>query len=98
MKRKWLIIIAVLAVLLVVAQVAQAMASASYRLDWFTPLTASGGASASASYKMDISIGQTVSQTSASSGYKAQMGYWAGVPNTSTEPLDHFIHLPLVEK
>jgi hypothetical protein len=92
MKRKWLIAIAALAAVLVVAQVAQAMASPNYRLDWFAPLTASGGASASTSYKMDISIGQTVSQNSAGSGYKAQMGYWAGVIDA------YAIHLPLIWK
>lgn len=92
MKRNWLIAIAVLVVVLVVAQVAQAMSSASYRLDWFAPLTASGGASASANYGMKISIGQTVSQSSASSNYKAQMGYWAGVYDP------YLMQLPLVLK
>lgn len=92
MKRNWLIAIAVLALVLVVAQVAQAMSSANYRLDWFAPLTASGGASASANYGLKISIGQTVSQPSASSNYKAQMGYWAG----AIDP--YAIQLPLILK
>jgi hypothetical protein len=96
MKRKWLICIAVLAVVLVAAQVAQAMASANYRLDWFAPLTASGGAGASTNYKMNIVIGQTVSQNSASSGYKAQMGYMAGL--ASAPEVEYLIQLPLIWK
>jgi len=92
MKRKWLIAIAALAVVLLVAQLAQAMASPNYRLDWFAPLTASGGASASTNYGMKISIGQTVSQNSASGSYKAQMGYWAGAYDPYT------IQLPLILK
>lgn len=92
MKRNWLIAIGVLVVLLVAVQAAQAMNSASYRLDWFAPLTASGGVSASANYGMKISIGQTVSQTSTSAGYQAQMGYWAGVFNP------YLIQLPLILK
>lgn len=92
MKRNWLIAIAVLVLVLVVAQVAQAMASPSYRLDWFAPLTASGGASASANYGLKISIGQTVSQPSASAGYQAQMGYWAGVYDP------YLMQLPLILK
>lgn len=92
MKRKWLIAITALAAVLVVAQVAQAMASPNYRLDWFAPLTASGGASASTNYGMKISIGQTVSQPSASGSYKAQMGYWAGI----IDP--YAIRLPLIWK
>lgn len=98
MKRNWLIAIVVLAVLLVAVQAVQAMQSANYRLDWFAPLTASGGAGASTSYKMDIVIGQTVSQNSASAGYKAQMGYLAGVTSAVTPPDDYFIRLPLIWK
>lgn len=92
MKRNWLIAIVVLAVLMVATQVVHAMASTNFRLDWFAPLTASGGASASTSFKMDISIGQTVSVTSASSSYQAQMGYWAGI----IDP--YAIRLPLIWK
>ena len=58
----------------------QASQSATYRLDWFTPLTSGGGApSSSTHYSADLTVGQTVSKASSGPGYQASLGYWAGI-------------------
>ncbi len=57
-----------------------AMASPSYRLDWFVPLSGGGVRMASASYVADVTIGQTAVGGGASANYKMELGYWAGVP------------------
>lgn len=70
----------VLLVLLFSTQSAQTMDSPSYRLDWFTPLTTNGGgASASASYAVNLTVGQSVLGASQSAGYSAGLGYWYGI-------------------
>jgi hypothetical protein len=54
-----------------------AMSSPTYRLDWFTPLTGSGGGPASsANYKADFTIGQTVIGKTSSANFRAGLGYW----------------------
>jgi hypothetical protein len=89
MKRTTLLIALIALVLL--AGSAHAMESASYRLDWFTPLTGGGGgAASSASYAVNLTIGQTAIGAQASAGYESCLGYWCG-----TE-VGHTIYLPLV--
>jgi hypothetical protein len=89
MKRITLLIVLIALVLL--AGSAHAMESASYRLDWFTPLIGGGGgAASSASYAINLTIGQTAIGTQTSAGYEGCLGYWCG-----TE-VEHAIYLPLV--
>ena len=84
-------ILLILAALLVLAHTALAMSSASYRLDWFTPLTSGGGGSASSThYAADLTVGQVAIATSFSSHYGVGLGYWYGL-------IEWFqTHLPLV--
>ena len=78
--------------LLLFAGRALAMSSTSYRLDWFTPLTTGGGGAAtSAHYAVNLSIGQTAYNPSASTHYRAGLGYWAGI-------VSYRVYLPLVLK
>ena len=59
---------------------ALAMSSTGYSLDWFTPGTSNGGGPAgSANYKIDVTVGQSVTGGAVSAGYKVQLGYWAGL-------------------
>jgi hypothetical protein len=68
---------AILLFLLLLAPHAYSMSSAGYRLDWFTPLTTGGGgASGSPSYAVNITVGQSVIGSTASTGYKIGLGYW----------------------
>jgi hypothetical protein len=77
--------------LLLLAGTAQAMFSANYRLDWFTPLTGGGGGPAgSANYGVDLTVGQSVIGASSSANYGLGLGYWYGVAVT------HRIYLPLL--
>lgn len=59
MKKK--IILVILLPFLLLTQASYGMSSASYHLDWFTPLTTGGGGrSSSPACMVDITIGQSV--------------------------------------
>lgn len=91
MKRIMLLLLAI-ALVLVVNQ-AWAMSSTNYRLDWFTPLTGSGGGSAtSAHYAANFTVGQSVIGTSTSTNYQTGLGYWYGAVGGLR------VYLPLILK
>lgn len=91
MKRRLLIM--TLLGLLWLVQGAEAMSSANYKLDWFTPLTSSGGGPAtSAHYAANFTVGQTVVGASVSTNYKVGLGYWYGALGGSR------VYLPLILK
>ena len=85
------ILLALLIVFLLLTGSARAMSSANYKLDWFVPLTGSGGSEmSSTNYKAYVTIGQTAIGASASANYGACLGYWCGqLPGGS-------LHLPLI--
>lgn len=90
MKRITLLLL--LIVLALVVNQVWAISSTNYRLDWFTPLTSGGGgAASSAHYAVNLTIGQTASQASASTHYQAGLGYWAGL-------VGYCVYLPVVLK
>ena len=90
MKRKT-ILLALLIIFLLLTSSALAMSSANYKLDWFVPLTGSGGSEMSSdNYKAYVTIGQTAIGASASANYGACLGYWCGqLPGGR-------LHLPLI--
>jgi hypothetical protein len=70
-----------------------AMSSDNYRLDWFTPLTSGGGGPAgSASYAVNLTVGQTTIGSASSSSYQACLGYWCGAEGPWR------VYLPLIIK
>jgi hypothetical protein len=70
---------------------ALAMSSTNYRLDWFTPLTGSGGApAASATYALNFTVGQAVIGVSSSDNFQACLGFWCEVARPWR------VYLPLV--
>ena len=72
------ILLALTAILLLAGSVL-AMSSTNYRLDWFTPMTGGGGGPASsASYAVNLTVGQTAIGASSSANYGAGLGYWYG--------------------
>ncbi len=78
---------------LLLVQIALAMSSANYKLDWFTPLTGNGGgAMSSANYAVNFTVGQTASSDLGSTNYKAGLGYWYGVGRS------YLVYLPLILK
>ena len=78
-KRKTTAFIAITLCGLLFASSALAMSSANYRLDWFTPLTSGGGGSAgSASYSVNLTVGQTAIGSASSSSNHVCLGYWCG--------------------
>lgn len=87
---KRIAILLTLAVLLLLAGRALAMSSANYRLDWFTPLTGSGGPASSAHYAINFTVGQTVIGSGSSTSYEGCLGYWCGATG------QYRIYLPLV--
>ncbi len=81
----------ILIVFLLLVGSALAMSSADYRLDWFTPMTGTGGEEiSSANYGANFTVGQTVVGAASSANYGGCLGYWCGVP------AEHRIYLPLV--
>jgi hypothetical protein len=78
MKRKTILF--TLLLLLLLAHGVQAMSSANFALDWFTPLTSGGGGpSISANYAANLTIGQTAIYASSSTNYSIGLGYWYGI-------------------
>jgi hypothetical protein len=68
------------------------MSSTGFKLDWFVLLNGSGGGEASsATYKINYTIGQTAIGSSASTTYKIELGYWAGLTHSP-------VYLPIILK
>jgi hypothetical protein len=74
MKRTALLL--ALVVLLLLAGRVLAMSSDNYRLDWFIPLTGSGGTASSTNYAISFTVGQSGVGTTSSTSYGACLGYW----------------------
>jgi len=80
MKARSAVGIGLLLVLLLLASSVQAMSSANYKLEWFTPLTTGGGGPASSThYAVNLTIGQTAVGRATSVHYRAGLGYWEGL-------------------
>jgi hypothetical protein len=79
MKRKIILFSILFLLLALLAQSASAMSSPAYRIDWNNLLSGGGRLSSSASYQVDLTVGQTASRTSSTSQYQIQLGYWAGL-------------------
>ena len=91
MKRKTILI--TLLLLLLFAQGVQAMSSANFSLNWFTPLDSSGGGpSSSTNFAADITLGQSVIGASSGDDYRVSLGYWY-----SAKSVFH-VRLPMVTK
>ena len=90
------VLLALVGCLLLVG-VALAMSSANYRLDWFTPLTGSGGAASSGTYGAHLTVGQVVVGRAASTNYGACLGYW-GRGCAGGAIVRYAIYLPVVTK
>ena len=88
MKRTTLFL--VLLLLLILAGSVLAMGSTNYQLDWFTPLTGSGGKSTSTNYAVQFTVGQSVLGTGSSTNYEGCLGYWCGAGG------EYSIYLPLI--
>jgi hypothetical protein len=85
----------VLVALFLVTSNALAIESNNYRLDWFTPLTGSGGGGASStSYVINFTVGQAAIGTSSSTSYGGCLGYWCQ-EGAVAMPKDHHIYLPV---
>ncbi len=78
-----------LLVVLLLSTSALAMSSANYRLDWFVPLTGSGGAASSTHYVVNFTVGQSAIRAAQSTNYKGCLGYWCGIAQ-------YRVYLPLV--
>jgi hypothetical protein len=81
----------VLLICLVIAGSALAGSSENYRLDWFTPMTSSGGGTASsANYTVSFTVGQSVIGTASSGDYEVCTGFWCGLARAIK------VYLPLI--
>jgi hypothetical protein len=92
-KRLFVILICVLLSGLLLGQIAVAMSSTHYRLDWFTPMTTGGGGIATSThYAVNLTVGQTVIGSSNGTSYKMGLGYWYGAGGA------YRVFLPIVLK
>jgi hypothetical protein len=94
MKSKIFMVVTVAIVLvLLVSASALAMSSLHYQLNWFTPLSGTGGGpSDTISYSANFTIGQTITGFSSSTGYKAGAGYWVG------NDAPYSVYVPLLKR
>jgi len=86
------ILLFVVIVLLLIAGPAAAMISTQYRLDWFTPLTGSGGSASSTHYAIYYTAGQAAGGVQASINYKTCLGFWCG------RVIESHVMVPVVRK
>lgn len=78
-KRLYVILIGVALGGLLLTQIAAAMSSTHYQLNWYTPMTTNGGGTASSTnYAVNLTVGQVAYQSATSTHYQAGLGYWAG--------------------
>ena len=84
-----MILVAAHGLALLVSVSAQAMASPNYKLEWFVPLTGSGGTASSIHYAIQYTVGQTATGNASSSHLATGLGFWAGIWNW-------LVHLPLI--
>ena len=81
----------ILIICLLIASNALAGSSAHYRIDWFTPMTSSGGGTASsANYTASFTIGQSAIGSSSSGDHEVCIGFWCDALRISK------IFLPLI--
>ena len=81
--------------LLLLAGSVLAMESDNYQLDWFTPLTSSGGGDAgSANYAVNFTVGQAAIGASSGANYGNCLGYWCTEGDGGL--VGHTVYLPLV--
>jgi hypothetical protein len=91
-KRTWIMIAVIVLGGLLLVEVAAGMSSTNYRLDWYTPLTSSGGPASSTNYAGNFSVGQAVIGYASSTGYTVGLGYWYGAAG------GYKVYLPLIWK
>jgi len=92
-KRRNFAVVLVILFLAIVTISVQAAQSASYHLDWFTPLTSGGGGPANSThYAANVTLGQTASNSSDGTTFKVGLGYWSGVLQS------FLLQLPLISK
>ncbi len=72
-------VLAALLAALLLAQVAGAMGSTNYELEWYELLVGSGGPKlTSTHYAVEATVGQSAVGLSSSTHYRAGLGYWFG--------------------
>ncbi len=85
------LVLLALLLLLLVPSSGTAMYSANFRIDWFAPMTGTGGPSISPNFGMNLTVGQTITGHVVSTGFAVNLGYWQ-----NWDPLSVF--LPVVIK
>jgi len=99
MRRKKHLLLFLTALLsLILVTTALAMSSASFRLDWYVPLSGGGRiGSTSDSYGADLTYGQTAVRSGSSASYRAGLGFWHGIIDTNI-PITFLTQLPMLFK
>jgi hypothetical protein len=93
-KRRFFSLLIVLLCLLWLANGVWAMSSTNYGLNWFVPLTGSGGPANSTNYSINVTVGQTAIGLSTSTNYGGCLGYWC---NSEAEGQRN-VYLPVIVK
>jgi len=96
-RTKRIAMLLVVLVSLLLTSSALAMASPSYHLDWFVPLSGGGEETASENYVAHFTYGQATIGSGESSGYRASLGFWHGVLQL-TDGFWRHVFMPLMIK
>ena len=71
-------IVLLLVLILCLLMIGNALAGSSenYRINWFIPMTGSGGSASSAHYAVSFTVGQSAIGTSSSADHEVCLGFW----------------------
>ncbi len=76
---------------LLLVQIATAMSSPNYRLEWYTPLSGGGAPAVSTNYAVNLTVGQSASGKSTAARGNACVGYWCSWAGVQ-------LNLPLIRR
>ena len=86
-----------IAIALLGVTIASAQIGNGYDLTWNTS-NSGGGTTAGSGYTLDLTLGQVDAGVQSGGDYTLMGGFWSGVSETSTAPVDHWLYLPLMQR
>jgi hypothetical protein len=92
MKTRWIVLVLLLLLIGPLAAPARAMQSADCKLEWFTPLTGSGGFMTSPSARLHLTVGQAVIGAQSGAAASECLGFWCSAGG------EYLIMLPLITR
>ena len=95
--RRLVLPLSVLIAALLSVTIATAQTGSGYDLTWTTS-NSGGGTTSSGGYTLNLTLGQVDAGVQSGGGYTLMGGFWSGVSEASSGPVDHWLYLPLVRR